>query len=197
MVALPRYYHGGNMGPEERNIACTHNIPFLRSTEREFDHKFVGSLWILNYSCAIKQIKWDRSWTNISFLMRSTPGQLLLASINVLGTSGNKNSLSLSLQLPEEQISKLHSRSRRMRVDEVPKQAFSASTGQVTEPLVSYRSLLDPVMVDHFLNFMSSSTFLRDIAYGTKSLKFCCGEKIESPNMKRAVMFDSALPGIL
>ena len=129
--------------------------------------------------------------------MRSTPGQLLLASINVLGTSGNKNSLSLSLQLPEEQISKLHSRSRRMRVDDVPKQAFSASTGQVTEPLVSYRSLLDPVMVDHFLNFMSSSTFLRDVAYGTKSLKFCCGEKIESPNMKRAVVFDSALPGIL
>lgn len=42
MVALPRYYHGGNMGPEERNIACT---PTYRFCVRRKEN-LITSLWV-------------------------------------------------------------------------------------------------------------------------------------------------------
>ena len=50
------------------------------------------------------------------------------------------------------------------------------------------RCRLDPVKVDHFLDFISSPTFLQDVAYGTKTLKLSSGEKIEIPNVVRTVV---------
>ena len=41
--------------------------------------------------------------------------------------------------------------------------------------------------VDHFLDFISSPTFLLDIAYGTKTVKLSSGET-EIPNVVRTVV---------
>ena len=74
------------------------------------------------------------------------------------------------------------------RIDEARKHAYVASPGQVIEPPVLQRCRLDPVKVDHFLDFISSPTFLQDVAYGTKTLKLSSGEKIEIPNVVRTVV---------
>lgn len=74
------------------------------------------------------------------------------------------------------------------RIDEARKHAFVASPGQVIEPPVLQRCRLDPVKVDHFLDFISSPTFLQDVAYGTKTIKLSSGEKIEIPNVVRTVV---------
>ena len=73
MVALPQYYHGKNIRPEEWKLTHTQKMPFLRLTKGEFDHKFVGSLCILDYDPQLEQI-------NCSFLMGSTRGEHFFAS---------------------------------------------------------------------------------------------------------------------
>ena len=47
---------------------------------------------------------------------------------------------------------------------------------------------LDPAKVDHFLDFISSPSFLQDVAYGTRNLKLSTGEKIEIPSVVRPVI---------
>ena len=101
-----------------------------------------------------------------------------------LGTPGH--SLCLCQRLLEERIVKLNFRSNEM--ENRRKHAFVASPGQVIEPPVLQRCWLDPVIVDHFLDFISSPTFLQDVAYGTKTLKLSSGEKIEIPNVVRTVV---------
>lgn len=74
------------------------------------------------------------------------------------------------------------------RIDEARKHALVASPGQVIEPPVLQRCRLDPVKVDHFLDFISSPTFLQDVAYGTMTQKLSSGEKIEIPDVVRTVV---------
>lgn len=74
------------------------------------------------------------------------------------------------------------------RIDEARKHAFLTSPGQVIDPPVLQRCRLDPVKVDHFLDFISSPSFLQDVAYGTKNLKLSNGETIEIPNVVRTVV---------
>ena len=47
---------------------------------------------------------------------------------------------------------------------------------------------LDPVKVDHFLDFISSPSFLQDVAYGTRNLKLSTCEKIEIPSVVNTVI---------
>ena len=82
-------------------------MPFLRFTKGEFDHKFVGSLCILDYDLQLEQI-------NCSFLMGSTRGQHFFASQMFLEHQ-ETNSLCLCWRLLEDRI---------------------ASTGQVIGPPV-------------------------------------------------------------
>ena len=74
------------------------------------------------------------------------------------------------------------------RIDEARKHAFRTSPGHLIDPPVIHRCRLDPVKVDHFLDFISSPSFLQDVAYGTKNLKLSDGETIEIPNVVRTVV---------
>ena len=56
------------------------------------------------------------------------------------------------------------------------------------DPPVIHRCRLDPVKVDHFLDFISTPSFLQDVAYETKNLKLSDGETIEIPNEARMVI---------
>ena len=74
------------------------------------------------------------------------------------------------------------------RIDEARKHAFLTSPGQIIDPPVLQRCRLDPVKVDHFLDCISSPSFLQDVAYGTKTLKLSDGETTEIPNVVRTVV---------
>lgn len=74
------------------------------------------------------------------------------------------------------------------RIDEARKHAFRTSPGHIIEPPFLQRCRLDPVKVDHFLDFISSPSFLQDVAYGTKTLRLSDGETIEIPNVVRTVV---------
>ena len=63
------------------------------------------------------------------------------------------------------------------RIDEARKHAFKNKPGQPIEPPTPQRTRPDPVKVDQFLDFMSSPSFLQDVAYGTRNLKLSSGEK--------------------
>ena len=74
------------------------------------------------------------------------------------------------------------------RIDEARKHAFRTSPGCIIAPPVLQRCRLDPVKVDHFLVFISSPSFLQDVAYGTKTLRLSDGETREIPNVVRMVV---------
>lgn len=76
----------------------------------------------------------------------------------------------------------------KFRIDEARKHAFQTKPGQPIEPPTITRTRLDPVKVDHFLDFISSPTFLQDVAYGMKTLKLSSGENVEIPNLVRTVI---------
>ena len=74
------------------------------------------------------------------------------------------------------------------RIDEARKHAFRTSPGRIIAPPVLQRCRLDPVKVDRFLDFISSPSFLQDVAYGTKTLRLSDGDTIEIPNVVRTVV---------
>ena len=77
----------------------------------------------------------------------------------------------------------------KFRIDEARKHALNTKLGQLIEsPIMITRTRLDPVKVDHLLDFISSASFLQDVAYGTKKLKLSSGEKIEIPNVVRTAI---------
>ena len=72
--------------------------------------------------------------------------------------------------------------------NEARKHWFQTKPGELIEPPNITRSRLDPAKVDHFLDFISSPSFLQDMAYGTKTLKLSNGVKIDIPNVVRTVI---------
>ena len=74
------------------------------------------------------------------------------------------------------------------RIEEARRHAFKNKPGQAIDPPTLQRTRLDPVQVDHFLDFISSPSFLQDVAYGTKHLKLSTGERIEIPSVVRTVI---------
>ena len=74
------------------------------------------------------------------------------------------------------------------RIDEARKHAFLNEPGQQIEPPQLKRSRLHPAKVDHFLDFVSSPSFLQDVAYGTKQLRLSDGDTLEIPNVVRTVI---------
>lgn len=73
------------------------------------------------------------------------------------------------------------------RIDEARKHAVLFGPGKAKEVPKSHRTRMDPVKVDHFLDFISSPHFLQDVAYGTKCLKLSNGKTMEIPNVVRTV----------
>ena len=74
------------------------------------------------------------------------------------------------------------------RIDEARKHAFLNELGQQIEPPQIKQSRLHPAKVGHFLDFVSSPSFLEDVAYRTKKLKLSDGDTLEIPNVVRNVM---------
>ena len=75
------------------------------------------------------------------------------------------------------------------RIDEARKHGFQRQPGQPIDPPEITRCRLDAVKVDQFLHFLSSPSFLQDVAYGTRTLKLESGQSLEIPNMVRTVIF--------
>ena len=65
---------------------------------------------------------------------------------------------------------------------------FQTQPGEPIQPPTITRTRLDPTKVDHLVYFVSSLSFLQDVAYGTKILKLSSGEKIDIPNVVRKVI---------
>ncbi|RMX44413.1 hypothetical protein pdam_00011219, partial [Pocillopora damicornis] len=75
--------------------------------------------------------------------------------------------------------------------DEARKHAFLNEPGQQMEPPQIKRSRLHSAKVDHFLDFVSISSFLQDVVHGTKKLKLSDGDTLEIPNVVRTVIASS------
>ena len=88
----------------------------------------------------------------------------------------------------KSELSTLISGPTKWRIDEARKHAFLNEPGQQIEPPQIKRSRLHPAKVDHFLDFVSSPSFLQDFAYGTKKLKLSDGDTLEIPNVVRTVI---------
>ena len=102
-----------------------------------------------------------------------------------LGTPRNKFSL---FDYSKTELLQLVPGLTKFRIDEARKHAYRTKPGQLIETPSITRSRLDPVKVDHFLDFTSSPSYLQDVAYGTKTLKLSNGEKMEIPNVVTTVI---------
>ena len=73
------------------------------------------------------------------------------------------------------------------RIDEARKHAALVGPGKPLDVPNVHRMKLDPVKVDHFIDFVSSPNYLQDVAYGTRTIKLTNGEAFEIPNVVRTV----------
>ena len=55
--------------------------------------------------------------------------------------------------------------------DEARQHAIEAGRGQLGHENPIFRTRIDPVKVDHFINYISRPDLLQDVAFGTKTLK--------------------------
>ena len=76
----------------------------------------------------------------------------------------------------------------KFRIDEARKHVYRTKPGQLIETPSITRSRRDPIKVDHFLDFISSPSYIQDVACGTKTLKLSNGEKMEIPNVVRTAI---------
>jgi len=73
------------------------------------------------------------------------------------------------------------------RIDQARRHATETGKGQPTLEKPIFRTKIDPVKVDHFINFISRPELLQDVAFGTKTLKLDSGERIIIPAVISAV----------
>lgn len=73
------------------------------------------------------------------------------------------------------------------RIDEARKHAALVGPGRPIELPETHRLRLNPVKVDHFVDFISSPNYLQDVAFGTKAIKLSNGEEFKIPNVVRTV----------
>lgn len=76
----------------------------------------------------------------------------------------------------------------KFKIDTARKHAAEIGGGQPLPEHEIKRHRLDSVKVDHFLDFISTPTYLQDTAFGTKELKLDDGTKITIPNAIRTVI---------
>lgn len=103
-----------------------------------------------------------------------------------VGTQGNKSCRFVCDYSKTELLNYLPGLSK-WRIDEARNHPNLNSPGQVIDPPVLQRCRLDPVKVDHFLDFISSPSFLQDVAYGNRNLKLSDHRTIEIPNVVRTL----------
>ena len=73
------------------------------------------------------------------------------------------------------------------RIDEARKHAALYRAGTTKEIPKTHRTRMNPVKVDHFIDFISQPHFLQDVAFGTRTLKLSSGTTLEIPNVIRTV----------
>ena len=73
------------------------------------------------------------------------------------------------------------------RIDEARKHAALYGAGTTKEIPKTHRTRMNPVKVDHFIDFISQPHFLQDVAFGTRTLKLSSGTTLEIPNVIRTV----------
>ena len=73
------------------------------------------------------------------------------------------------------------------RIDQARKHAALVGPGKPNELPEILRTRLDPVRVDHFVDFIVSPHYLQDVTFGTKFLKLSNGEKMEIPKVVQTV----------
>ena len=64
------------------------------------------------------------------------------------------------------------------QIDDARRQADLRGPGKPSNTPEIIRVRLDEMKTGHFMDFISSSSLLQDISYGTKSLKLVSGEKV-------------------
>ena len=74
------------------------------------------------------------------------------------------------------------------QIDEAGRHADLRGPGKLPSPPEIRRMRLEATKTDHFLDFISSSSLLQDISYGTKSLKLDSSEKLLVPAAIRTVI---------
>ena len=67
------------------------------------------------------------------------------------------------------------------RIDQARLHATEVGKGQPPLERLIYRTRIDPVKVDHFINYISRPEFIQDVAFGTKTLKLDSGERVTIP----------------
>ena len=88
---------------------------------------------------------------------------------------------------PKSQLKEMIPGLTKWRIDQARKHAALVGSGKPKELPEICRTRLDPVRVDHFVDFIASPHYLQDIAFGTKFLKLSNGDKMEMPNVVRTV----------
>lgn len=73
------------------------------------------------------------------------------------------------------------------RIDEARRHAALYGPGTSKEVTKAHRARMDPVKVDHFIDFISQPHFLQDVAFGTRIIKLSDGTTLEIPNVIRTV----------
>ncbi|KAK3735536.1 hypothetical protein QZH41_005013 [Actinostola sp. cb2023] len=74
------------------------------------------------------------------------------------------------------------------RIDQARRHATETGKGQLTLEKAIFHIKIDPVKVDHFINFISRPELLQDVAFGTKTLKLDSGERIIIPAVIRTLI---------
>ena len=67
------------------------------------------------------------------------------------------------------------------QIDDARRHADLRGSGKPSNSPEIIRVRLDGTKTDHFLDFISTSSVLQDVSYGTKSLKLDSGEKLLIP----------------
>ena len=74
------------------------------------------------------------------------------------------------------------------RIDQARLHANEVGRGQLVPEEPIFRTRIDPVKVDHFINYISRPDLLQDVAFGTKTLKLDSGERIIIPAVIRTLI---------
>lgn len=74
------------------------------------------------------------------------------------------------------------------RIDQARQHATVAGKGQPPIERPIYHTKIDPVKINHFINFISRPEFVQDVAFGTKTLKLDSGERIIIPAVIRTLI---------
>ena len=74
------------------------------------------------------------------------------------------------------------------RIDQARRHAIDVGKGQPLVETPIFRTRLDPVKTDHFIDYISRPCFLQDVAYGTRKLKLDSGGHAVIPAVIRTLI---------